>query len=631
MTVLRYSHPVLLTLILVLPGAPAQERESPEKRYLEAHYTKQEYRIPMRDGVHLFTIVYAPKDTSRPHPILLNRTPYGIGPYEKDQYRGNLGPNRLFPKESYIFAYQDVRGCFMSEGEFLDMRPHIDKKTSPKEIDESSDTYDTIDWLLKHVPNHNGRVGQWGISYPGFYTSAGMIDAHPALKAVSPQAPIADWFFDDFHHHGALFLPHAFNFLSVFGQPRPEPTSKRALRFDHGTPDGYQFFLDLGPLRNANERYFKDRIATWNRLVEHPNYDAFWQARNLLPHLHKVPPAVMTVGGWFDAEDLYGTLQTYRAVEQQNPGIFNVLVMGPWRHGGWARTDGDRLGDINFGGKTASFYQRQIELPFFEHYLKDQGDPKLPEAYVFATGANRWRQFDHWPPRHAQKRSLYFHAGGRLTFEAPVEEEDACDEYVSDPAHPVPFSDEIANGMTAEYMTDDQRFAARRPDVLTYRTDVLKEELTLAGPLVADLRVATTGTDADWVVKLIDVFPPNAEDYSNMRRGEHLGGYQMMVRSEVIRGRFRDSYERPEPFVAGEPTKVMLPLQDVLHTFGKGHRVMIQVQSTWFPLVDRNPQKYVPNIYLADAKDFIKATERVYRSKRLASCVQVEVLPAGQE
>ena len=601
-----------------------QERDDPA-HYVRDHYVKNEYRIPMRDGARLFTAVYTPRDTSRPYPVLMTRTPYSVGPYGADKYRGSLGPNRLFAKEGYIFVYQDVRGCFMSEGTFTDMRPHIERKAG-KEVDESTDTHDTIAWLMAHVPGHNGKVGQWGISYPGFYASAGMIDAHPALQAVSPQAPIADWFFDDFHHHGALFLPHAFNFLASFGQPRPEPTTRSPNRFEHGTPDGYQFFLELGPLKNANERYFKDRVVFWNRLVEHPNYDAFWQARNLLPHLKKVAPAVMTVGGWFDAEDLYGTLNTYKAIERQNPGIFNVLVMGPWRHGGWARQGGEKLGNIHFGSRTSAFYQEHIKLPFFEHFLKGQGDPCLPEACVFETGSNHWRRFDQWPPQRLRMRGLYFHEGGRLTFEPPAATGEAADEYVSDPSRPVPFTEAIATGMTGEYMTDDQRFAARRPDVLTYQTDVLKEDLVLAGPLRADLWVATSGTDADWVVKLIDVFPNDAKDFPGMPPGRHLGGYQMMVRSEIIRGRFRQSYEHPEPFTPNEPTRIRLELQDVLHNFQKGHRLMIQVQSTWFPLADRNPQKYVSNIFLADEKDFIKATQRVLRSRGHATHLEVGVL-----
>jgi uncharacterized protein len=630
MIVRRLASGLIVGVVVLTAGSAAAQQGDRPRRPIRERYVKEEYRIPMRDGVHLFTAVYAPRDQSRRYPILLMRTPYSIAPYGKDNYRGSLGPSALFDNEDYIYVFQDVRGCFMSEGTFVNMRPHIDKKATSQDIDESSDTYDTIQWLVDQLPNHNGKVGQYGISYPGFYSAAGMIDHHPALVAVSPQAPIADWFFDDFHHHGAFFLPHAFNFFSSFGYPRAKPTTHWHGRFEHGTPDGYQFFFDLGPLKNANRRYLHDQVGFWNTMAEHPNYDSFWQARNLLPHLRNVAPAVMTVGGWFDAEDLYGALQTYRAIEKQNPGVFNVLVMGPWHHGGWSRSDGERLGNISFGSKTAPFYEKEMELAFFNHFLKGKGDLNLPEAYMFETGANHWRQFAHWPPRSAEPRTLYFHGGGRLAFEPP-DDDRAPDEYLSDPNHPVPFTEAIATGMTIEYMTDDQRFAARRPDVLTYETDVLNEDMTLAGPVLADLRVSTSGTDSDWVVKLIDVFPPKAEDYSKMNTGEHLGGYEMMVRSEVIRGRFRDSYAQPKPFVPNEPTRVALPLQDVLHTFQKGHRIMVQVQSTWFPLVDRNPQKYVDNIFLADDKDFTRATQKLYHSRELASHLEIGVLPARRE
>ena len=611
------------------PTPAAARSENEPRRFTQNHYTKHEFQVPMRDGVKLFTSVYAPKDTAEHYPILLLRTPYSVGPYGQDKYRRrSLGPSRQFDEEGFIFVYQDVRGRFMSEGEFVNMRPHLHDKPSPYDIDEASDTYDTIEWLIRNIPNNNGKVGMWGISYPGFYAAAGMIDAHPALMAVSPQAPIADWFFDDFHHHGAFFLPHTFNFFASFGRARPEPTTERGKRFDHGTPDGYQFFLDLGPLKNANDRYFKGEIAFWNKIVEHPNYDEFWQARNLLPHLYNVPPAVMTVGGWFDAEDLYGPLKIYRAVERNNPGVFNILVMGPWPHGGWNRIDGDKLGSVHFGDKHSLFFREQIQLPFFNYYLKGKGALNLPEAYAFETGTNQWRTFDQWPPREIEQRQLYFHEAGRLSFESPVTQDDAYDEYVSDPAKPVPFTEDVATGMTRNYMTDDQRFAARRNDVLAYQTAVLDEDITLAGPILADLWVSTSGTAGDWIVKLIDVFPDDAPDYDDTPRGRHMGGYQMMVRSEVIRGRFRNSYEHPEPFVPNEPTNVTLELLDVLHTFKRGHRIMVQIQSTWFPLVDRNPQKYVENVFLADDDDFIKTTNRVYRSQDHPTRLRVGVLPA---
>jgi putative CocE/NonD family hydrolase len=623
MTTTSSLRPFLLTAALLAATGPAIAQPTGAK-YIRENYTRTTYKIPARDGTLLYTIVYAPKDESQKYPILLQRTPYSIGPYAEDQVRGNLGPNKHFPSEKYIFAYQDVRGRFMSEGVFDNMRPQLAKPGGPKDIDESTDTYDTIDWLVKHLPNNNGKVGQYGISYPGFYTSAGMINAHPALKASSPQAPIADWFFDDFFHRGAFFLPHAFNFFARFGKPRPVPTTQGSGGYNFGTPDGYQFFLDLGPLRNANKRWFKNEIAFWNTMTEHPNYDAFWQARNLLPHLRKVPPAVMTVGGWYDAEDLYGTFQTYRAVEKQNPGVFNVLVVGPWAHGGWAGPDGSRLGDATFDSKTAPFFQENIELVFFNHFLKGKGANTLPEAYAFETGRNRWHRFDAWPPKGTVQRSLFLDANGKLSAEPSKSAALSIDTFPSDPHHPVPYIDAIAFGMRPDYMTADQRFASRRPDVLSYQTAPLKEDLTLAGPLEAELHVATTGSDADWVVKLIDVYPPDAG--VNLVTARNMGGYQMMVRSEVIRGRFRNSYEKPQPFEAGKQTKIVLPLQDVLHTFKKGHRVMVQVCCTWFPLVDRNPQKYVPNIFEANDSDFVPATQTVFRSLGQPSALHFGVL-----
>ncbi len=597
--------------------------------YIRERYVKREYRIRMRDGVRLFTAVYMPRDTSRTYPILMRRTPYSVQPYGESHYPELLGPSELFTREGYIFVYQDVRGRFMSEGEFVNMTPHVSEKQSDQDIDESSDTYDTIEWLIQNIPNNNEKVGMWGISYPGFYAAASMIDAHPALAAVSPQAPISDWWYDDFHHHGAFFLPHSFGFFAVFGQPRPVPTVQWGPEFEFGTPDGYQFYVDLGPLKNVEERYFKGRIKFWTEATQHPSYDEFWQSRNILPHLSNVAPAVMTVGGWFDAEDLYGPLQIYRSVEEKNPGVFNILVMGPWPHGGWARSDGDGLGNVRFGARTAVFYRENIELPFFDYFLKGKGELVLPEAYVFETGSNRWRTFESWPPVGLESRSLYLQASEGLSLSPPQGGREAWDEYVSDPAKPVPYTQDIAIRMTREYMTDDQRFAARRPDVLAYQTEVLGEDVTLVGPILADLWVSTSGTASDWIVKLMDVFPNDAPDHSGLPRGMHMGGYQMMVRSEVIRGRFRNSYEHPEAFVPNQPTRVAFELQDILHTFQKGHRIMVQIQSTWFPLVDRNPQKYVDNIFQAEQEDFIKATQRVYRSSEHPSRLHVGVLPGS--
>jgi putative CocE/NonD family hydrolase len=596
--------------------------------FIRDNYEKEEVRVPVRDGVHLFTAIYAPKDRSRSYPILMRRTPYSVAPYGEGSFPGTLGPSETLTREGFIFVLQDVRGAYMSEGDFLNMTPHRPVKSGPEDVDESTDAYDTIEWLLANVENHNGRVGMWGISYPGFYAAASMIDAHPALRAVSPQAPIADWWYDDFHHHGAFFLPHAFNFLSSFGVPRPEPTTRGNPPFNHGTPDGYSFFLEMGPLSNANELYLKHGIPFWDSIIAHPNYDGFWQPRNLLPHLANVAPAVLTVGGWYDAEDLYGALNIYRSVEEQNPGVFNALVMGPWRHGGWARDDGSYLGNAYFGSETAVYYRENIEAPFFRHFLKDEGPMTLPEAYVFETGTDQWRTFSDWPPEGTNEAFLYPGPKGSLAFSPGGTGGAPFDEWVSDPSKPVPYTSDVAIGMTREYMTDDQRFAARRPDVVTYQTDVLREDVTLVGPVVAELWVSTTGTDSDWIVKLVDVYPPNAEDppQEAFSRGMHAGEAQMMVRSEVIRGRFRNAKEVPEPFVPGQPTRVELPLQDVLHTFQAGHRIMIQVQSTWFPLVDRNPQSYVENIYLADAEDFVPATQRLYRSNEFPSRVRVGIL-----
>ena len=604
---------VLLASATLTPHSTAQADDADVK----ALYTKTEQQITMRDGVKLFTAIYTPRDTSQPYPIMLNRTPYSVAPYGPNAYRGALGPSDHFQREKFIFVYQDVRGRLMSEGEFVDVRPHKPKKTGAKDIDESTDTYDTIEWLVKNVPNNNGRVGMWGISYPGFYTSMGVIDAHPALKAASPHAPIADWFIgDDFHHNGALFLPHTFNFFSSFGRARPKPTTEGSRRrFEHGIPDGYRFFLDLGPLSNANTRYLKNEIAFWNEILEHPNYDDFWQARNIRPHLRNIKPAVMTVGGWFDAEDLFGALATYKTIEETNPGARNTIVMGPWFHGGWSRSDGDMLGSVSFGQKTSLTYRQTVELPFFNCLLKDKCDRQLPEAMMFETGSNQWRTYDSWPPKNAESREIFLDANGDLSFTAVSAT--AFDEYVSDPARPVPFINNIAIGMTREYMVDDQRFAATRPDVLVYQTPVLDHDITLAGPIKATLYVSTTGTDADFVVKLIDVFPNDAP--------EKMAGYQMLVRGEPMRARFRNSFSKPEAMTPGQVTKVEFTLPDVNHAFKRGHRIMVQVQSSWFPLVDRNPQKFV-DIYRATEADFQKATQRVYRGGSNASRLTISVL-----
>jgi len=597
-------------MILALLAFLALAQEEPT--FAQTNYSKREVRIPMRDGVTLHAAIYAPDEPKGPLPILLNRTPYSVGPYGEGAERARLGPSELFEQAGYVFVYQDVRGSFQSEGEFVNMRPQLTTRGAGG-IDESTDTWDTLDWLVKNVAGNNGCVGMWGISYPGFYAAAGMIDAHPALKASSPQAPIADWYYDDFRHHGTLFLPHAFNFLAGFGRVRTGlTTSWSSERFQHGTQDGYAFFLELGPLANADLRHFKGTIPYWNELLDHPDYDAYWQARSLRPHLNRVAPAVLTVGGWYDAEDLYGPLKIYSEVEQRNPGVWNGIVMGPWAHGGWARGDGDRLGHQYFGGKQSLWYRENVEFPFFEQHLRGAGDARLPEATVFDTGSNAWKQHEHWPPRATELRPIFAHEGFSLAFEPPRAE--GGDAWVSDPAKPVPFTTEIAIGMTREYMTEDQRFAARRPDVLTYMTEPLAEDLTLAGPIQAELWVTTTGTDADFVVKLLDVLPGDAPDWDGLAAGQHAGDALLMVRSEAIRGRYRRSYKHPEPFVPGAPALVDVELLDVLHTFKKGHRLAFQIQSTWFPLIDRNPQTYVPNIAHARPEDFVAHTHTLLRS-----------------
>jgi predicted acyl esterase len=614
-----------MVLIIILPltcrrlGAQAQFD-------VKAHYVKREYYIPMRDSVKLFTAVYLPKDTTQNYPIMLNRTPYSVSPYGPDTLKMALGPSPQMARAGYIFAYQDVRGRMMSEGEYVNMRPHRPLKPSAADIDESSDTYDTIDWLLKNLPRHNGRVGIWGISYPGFYAAMSLVDPHPALKAASPQAPIADWFVgDDFHHHGAFFLMDAFDFFASFGKPRPAPTANISWGFPYPSSDGYRFFLEIGALPNVNKKYFQGDIAFWNDLMAHGVNNEFWRARNILPHLKKLGPAVMTVGGWFDAEDLYGPLKIYHALERENPGAQNLLVIGPWFHGGWARGDGERLGNISFASATAEYYREQIELPFFNFHLKGEGALQLPEALMFETGANAWRSHPQWPPANAAPRKLYFRAGRGLAFEPPPEKAAAFDEYWSDPARPVPFTNEITNDRSREYMIEDQRFAWLRPDVLSYESEALSEALAMAGPLHANLFIESSGTDADFVVKLIDVFPDTTSGKATTPCNAPMGGFQMLVRAEVMRAKFRNSYEKPQPLAPHQITPVRFELQDVHHRFRQGHRIMVQVQSSWFPLVDRNPQKFV-DIYSAKESDFQLARQRIHRSAPHASHLEVMLL-----
>ncbi len=618
-----------LLLIFVSLSTPprAAALEPADKAWLEEHYNKYEYRIPMRDGVKLFTAVYAPKLDDTNHPIWLFRTPYGIRPYGGDAYPGPHGTIRNYAREKFIFALQDVRGRNGSEGEFLHMRPMRAAGAPQTATDESTDTWDTIDWLIKHIPHHNGNVGLSGISYPGFYAACGAINSHPALKAVSPQAPIADWFMgDDDHHNGVFFLAAAFGFYAGFEQPLEKPTREEPKPFDFGTPDGYAFFLNLGSLANANARYFKGQLPFWNDLMAHGNYDEFWQARNLRPHLKNIHCALLTVGGWYDAEDLFGPLQIHREAGRLNPGVTRTLVMGPWSHGQWSGDEGSKLGAINFRSKTAEYFREQIELPFFKHYLMGATNPGLASAIVFETGTCQWRKFDAWPPAKVQPKTLYFQAGGALRDEPPGGGANAFDEYLSDPQKPVPYTAGITLGMTREYMVEDQRFAASRPDVLVYQTEPLEEEVTLAGPINVALNVSTTGTDSDWVVKLIDVYPDDSPNPEPNPTGVQMGGFQQLLRGEPMRGKFRESFTNPKPFEPGKVTPVKWTMPDVFHTFRRGHRLMVQVQSSWFPLTDRNPQTFC-DIYNARPEDFRPATQRVYRSATAFSSLEVQVLP----
>jgi hypothetical protein len=608
---------------------------------LRARYTKHEFEIPMRDGVKLFTIVYSPIDTNRAVPILMTRSPYGSDPYGPDAYRRSLGPAPAYEKDGYIFVYQDVRGRFRSGGEFVEMRP-TQVSPGPTDVDESSDTYDTIAWLLASDLKHNGRVGLWGVSYGGFYAAAALPRAHPALKAVSPQAPIADLFLgDDSYHNGAFMLAANFSFYTGFFPRRGAPSEKDdSPRFTYGTQDGYAFYLGLGGLLEGSARRFPPGNTYWEDNLAHPTYDAFWKPRAIAPHLRNVTPAVLTVGGWYDAEDLAGPLRIYRAIEQQSPSASSRLVMGPWAHGGWSRGDGDKLGALAFGAKTSAEFRDRFERPFFEHHLRDAALADEPEAAVFVTGENTWRTPPAWPPAEATPRTFYLAAGGTLA-DAPArraearsggagakaEAEAEADEYVSDPDRPVPYVPNPGTGMRRDYMTEDQRFAATRPDVLVYQTPPLADDLTVVGPVHVSLNVSTTGTDADWVVKVIDVYPEDASAPVGSS-GARLAGYQQLVRGEPFRGKFRDSFERPAPFVPGRPAAIAFDLPDVAHTFRHGHRLMVQVQSSWFPLIDRNPQVFM-DIPTAKPGDFRRATNRVWRSADRPSSIRVLALPTA--
>lgn len=582
-----------------------------EKSYSELNYDKQEFEIKMRDGKTLFTQVYSPKDKSKKYPILMQRTCYSVKPYGEDQFKTSLGPSKYLMEDGYIFVYQDVRGRYMSEGSWTNMTPNITGNKHKKVADESSDTYDTVDWLLKNIKGNNGKVGQWGISYPGFYTAAALPDAHPALVASSPQAPIGDFYFDDFKHNGATTQSYLMAY-PVFGVQKEGKVKEGWYRdqfIKDQVADGYQWHLDLGPLKNA-DKYYKENFF-WQEVKEHPDYDEYWQERGLVKHLEGINHHVLTVGGLFDAEDLYGPLSIYKKIEKTSPKANNMIVMGPWSHGNWAREKGfQAVNHIYFGDSISTYYQKEIEFEFFRAVLKENRKPKLPEASIFDTGKKEWRAFDSWPPKEAIKTSLTFDKNEKLVI-GKSENIEALFSYVSDPMKPVPYRSEI-EGLTftpRPYMTDDQRHASKRPDVLTFSTEELIEDITLVGEIMTKLNVLISSTDADFVVKLIDVHPSDHPEYEHNPENIKMGDYQMLVRAEVMRGRYRNGFDKSEPFKPNVATDVNFQLQDVLHTFKKGHKIMIQIHSTWFPFIDRNPQKYIDNIIKdATEEDYQKAT-----------------------
>jgi len=599
--------------------------EPPTPPGIEDRYTTVEYMIPMRDGVKLHTAVYLPKEQKEPLPILLKRTPYGVLVPPPA-----LAPWKELIDEGFILVRQDIRGRYLSEGRFVMQRPARDPKV-PKSVDETTDAWDTVDWLVKNVPKNNGRVGIYGVSYDGWLAVMAALDPHPAVKAISPQASPADmWIGDDFHHNGAFRLSYGFEYASEL------ETSKEDTNFDFSRYDTYEWYLALGPLRNANERYFHGTLPTWNDFVNHPDYDAFWKAQAVASRIRDARVPLLHVGGMWDQEDFYGPVRIYDEFEKSDARALSSLVLGPWNHGGWWRGDGRKLGSIDFDSPTGSYFREQVQTPWFAHYLKDKGALHQPEALVFESGSNQWRSWDAWPPvAKSHDRALYLREGRRLSFDAPDGGAEAFDSYVSDPAHPVPYRHRPIQAtyfphgsLWGTWLLEDQRFVDDRPDVLTYETEVLGADVTIAGRIAAHLFASTSGSDSDWIVKLIDVYPEKLpKDWAH-------AGYELMVANDVLRGRYRRSREAPEAVVPGEVVPYTIDLHTQSYCFKAGHRIMVQVQSTWFPLIDRNPQTFVPNIFLARETDFRAATQKVYRSRDFASHVSLPVveaasLPAG--
>ena len=602
----------LFTLLLTISFATAKQTKPDDK------YNRQEVMIPMRDGVKLFTVIYTPKDQKEKLPFLLLRTPYGVKRYPSPERQGYI---KDMAEDGYIFVFQDIRGRYLSEGTFVMQRFSRDKK-DPKAIDESSDTYDTIDWLLKNIPENNGKAGMYGISYDGWTTIIAATDPHPAMVAVSEQATPSDMFMnDDFHHNGAFRLSYGFEY-SVLTE-----AAKTDSLYNFGEYDTYDWYLKLGPLSNINKKYAHGTLPTWNNFIEHPNYDDFWKKQALAYRLDTPRVATQHVSGWWDQEDMVGPQDAYKVLEKRDKNHKNFIVMGPWNHGGWAGGTGKSLGNIKFDDQeTGVYFRKEIQAKWFAWYLKGKGDGKFAEAISFQTGSNQWKNYTAWPPKEATNKNIYLHANGKLSFDAPSTAESKFDSYVSDPAKPVPYRarpvEETYGPGSRWYpwLTEDQRFVENRPDVLSWQTDTLTEDITVTGNPLAKIFAATTGTDADWVVKLIDVYP------QQYKKELKMSGYELMIADDVFRGRFRESFEKPEPMTPNKEELYTIDLHGVDHVFKKGHRIMVQVQSTWFPIIDRNPQKYVPNIYKATAADYQKATEMIYHTAGAASCISLPVM-----
>jgi len=607
----RHARALFLVLVLILTLSG-----NTNAQFKPADYVRTEAMIPMRDGVRLYTQIDAPANASEKLPILLLRTPYGLGELKADQVASALSE---LSEDGYIVVRQDIRGRFKSEGEFVMLRQPRDL-TDKKAIDESSDTFDTITWLLNKVPNHNGRVGIAGTSYGAWLSVMAMLDPHPALKAVVQQASPADmWLGDDFHHNGAFRLSYGFEYAYMMESSKEIANVSAVIdRFD-----AYEWYLNLGPLSNADAKYFHGKLPTWTNFVKQPDYSAFWQRQAFAPWLNRVTVPTLNVAGWWDQEDFYGPIKIYELLERHDAAKQNFLVIGPWNHGGWSRGDGNKLGRIDFGSPTAAYYRKNVLVPFFAYYLKGKGTSERPEALTFRTGANEWVQHSEWPPkRDVTERRLYFQSNRKLSFEPPASENGAAfDSYVSDPASPVPYRPrpiQVRSGWTT-WLVEDQRFVDRRPDVLSWETDTLTEDVTISGKVMANLFASTSGTDSDWIVKLIDVYPEKNQP------DETMSGYQLMIAGDVFRARYLKSFEKPEPLTANAiyHYQIGFPAND--HTFKRGHRIMVQVQSTWFPVIDRNPQRFVSNIFLAKESDFQPATQQIYRSGQQASYIALPV------